>query len=477
MFRSIKSVKIMVFLFVLLCTANTWAIGVNKDGEALIQQAAQAYNDDMVGRPVVTDKAFQFYVNGVANQLKPTGKSPPTGVRLTTTIIESNIPEIYSYVDGHIVITTAAIYAVDNEAQLATLLSHEVAHLVEGHYISMYQEIKAAERRERGKAAAAAIFGVLLDSAVDYVVEVESARQYDKLWKGEETYLSTAKSLAKIHAAETTYYGLKEVIASIPAKDETGAWIDPRQRFEVVADAQGMEYLALAGYDVHEASKAWDNIRRLKSKQAREKEKALGPFAAQMRESESMMRMMRSRMQQSLGASGLVQTISDAPPSRSQLVADFVNLKEVREAQGKGVGRKGVNAYQRFLKNILLAKAEQALMEESYGEAEPYYRALYEKGLRDANVLYGLAKSGIGDFAFSATGAQIREAERLYMEAANKDKKYALPYRGLGELYEDTERFDDAVKAYQTYLKLATKAKDKKRIERKINTLKKKASR
>jgi tetratricopeptide (TPR) repeat protein len=467
----------LMIAFPLDFNSNVWAIEVNQDGKNLIDQAAQAYRDDMGGRPVVTDSKFNSYIKGIVKKLHQKGKKPPSGVKLNIAILESEIPEVYSYVNGTIVISTGAVFAVDTEAQLAALLSHEVAHLVEGHYISMYQQIKAAERRQRHQAVAGAIFGVLLDSAVDYVVEVETERQYDQLWKGEATYLSTAESVAKIHAAESTYFGIKDVINSIPAKDDHGAWIDPRQRFEVVADAQGMEYLALAGYDVREASKAWTNVRKVKSRQAREKEKAMGQWAAQMRQSESMMRMMSSRMRQSLGASGLIQTISDAPPSRPELVAEFVNLKEVRAAQTKGKGKKGAKEYQEFLTKVMLPKAEKALTEESYGEAEVYYRALYDKGLRSAPVIYGLAKSGIGDFAFSATEAQKRNTEQLYKESAKADRKYAMPYKGLGELYEDWERYDDAVNAYQKYIKLAPRAKDSKKIKRKVDTLKRKARR
>ncbi len=57
------------------------------------------------------------------------------------------------------------------------------------------------------------------------------------------------------------------------------------------------------------------------------------------------------------------------------------------------------------------------------------------------------------------------------------DKKYAEPYRGLGELYEDWERYGDAVNAYNTYLKLAPRASDRGKIERKISSLKRKAAR
>ncbi len=130
-----------------------------------------------------------------------------------------------------------------------------------------------------------------------------------------------------------------------------------------------------------------------------------------------------------------------------------------------------------FLKRTILPRAQKALEEENYERAYADYRALYYKGIRSAPIAYGLAKSKLGDFAFGASDREKREAEKRYREAARLDPNYAMPYKGLGELYEDWERYDEAAQAYGKYLKLAPKAKDRKRIERKIRVLKRKASR
>jgi hypothetical protein len=173
-----------------------WAVGaraamveVNEDGRALIAQAAQSYAEEMRDRPVVTDEAYLSYLRKVVKKLQGSD-TPPAGVVPRITIINSPAPHIYSYTDGNIVITTAAVLSTDNEAQLATLLAHEMAHIMDGHYILLYQKIKAAERKQRFMATAGAIFGAVLDSAVDYAAEVESAKQVDRVMKGEETYLS-----------------------------------------------------------------------------------------------------------------------------------------------------------------------------------------------------------------------------------------------------------------------------------------------
>ena len=465
-------------LFVLPCLAapETRALEINEDGRALILEAQQAYRSDMENRPVVTDPSLKRYADPIVKKLVPKDKPLPKGVNLSVTILDSPQPELYSYVDGHMVMTMGVLYAMENEAQLAGVLSHEVANITEGYYIGIYQEIKAAERNERRMAAAGALFGALLDVAVDYAVDMKTIDLEDEWWSGEATYKKTMKKLAALTAAQTAYYSIKDVIESIPAKDDKGQWLDPRLRFEPVADAQGMEYTALAGYDCRETAKGWQNLYLVKSSILKDQENALGPWAAQIRQTQSLMQMNMNRMRQSLGASALVQTRSDVPPTRSDFVAKMTNLKEVREAMKKTKSSLGQKSYQTFLENSLIPRAEKDMQDENYEKAYINYKALWNKGIHAAPVAYGMAKCKLGDFAFGASEAEKREAEKAYRQAARLDSKYAMPYKGLAELYSDWERYEDAVKAYRAYLKLNPKA-DRKRIQRKIKVLERKANR
>ena len=293
--------------------------------------------------------------------------------------------------------------------------------------------------------------------------------------KGEDTYLSAMESQAKLGAAQSTYYGMKEAIANIPEEDTEGNRIDPRQRFEVAADIQGMVILAKAGYDPTQASAAWKNVRDLASSRIRAEEQGLGDMAEQLKQMQAMMRLFQQQMQTSLGQSGLTRTIADTPPSRPALLDGYIELKEVQEALKGGPGEKGVETYLAFIRKVLLPRAERLMDDELYQQAEADYRNLYRKGFREAPVLYGVAKCALGDFAFAATEGQKKEAEKLYREATLKDRKYPQPWKALGELYEDWERYEDAMVAYQGYLKTAPSARDRKKIQRKIKSLKRKA--
>lgn len=83
--------------------------------------------------------------------------------------------------------------------------------------------------------------------------------------------------------------------------------------------------------------------------------------------------------------------------------------------------------------------AQAALEEECYDEAHKDFKQLYQRGLHTAPVACGLAKTRLGDFAFGASPAELKRAEKAYRESARLDPTFADPYRGLAELYSGTE--------------------------------------
>ena len=285
------------------------------------------------------------------------------------------------------------------------------------------------------------------------------------------------KRLATVHTASTAYYSIKDVIDSIPAKTPGGVQVDPRLQFEPVADAQGMEYLAMAGYETSQAADAWSNVHRINSQILKEREQFMGAFAQQMRSTHALMEMNMKRMRQQLGSSGLVQTLSNSPPSRSQFLKKLTRLEEVKAAEKIYGAHKRKQPYVDFITQTLLPRAQTALKTENYQKAYIDFRILYDCGVKTAPVAYGIAKSKLGDFAFGASDAEKEQAEEQYKAALQMDSGYAVAHKALAELYEDWERYKEAAQAYLNYLKASPGAKDRRRTERKINVLQRKASR
>ena len=456
---------------------SLWAIEINTDGQQLIKAAQQAFNQDMAKRPWAQSGPLVQYVDKIARQLIPADKALPDGVQMRICLIDATTPELYTYVDGHLVVTTGLLFAMDNEAQLAGVLAHEVAHIVEGYHIQLYQKIKAAERRQRYQAAAGALLGGLMDIGVDYAMEMESIRATDRMMAGKATYRETMEKMAAMSAAEAAYYSIKDVVANIPKKDPQGQPLDPRLQFEPIADAHGMVYTAKAGYALGQVARGWDTLWQMHNRQVRDKEAALGPWAAQIREMEQLMAQRTQRLRQTMGTQGLVQTDSQITPDRSRFVATLTKLKEVRAASGNRKGKTGSKVYLNMVQGEMRRNAEQAMSKGNYAQAQKQYQLLARKGVRNAEVAYGLGKSTLGEFAFGASESEKEKAEKYYLEATRLKKNYALAYKGLGELYEDWERYGEAAAAYAKYLKYAPKASDRQRIARRIKTLKRKASR
>ncbi len=464
-----------VLSMLLIIPMHAAALEVDRDGRALIQEASEAYARDMQERPIVEDKAILDYVNQVAERLVLAGPGLPAGVSLKVSVVESDVPELYSYADGHVVMSTAMLYSARNEAQLAALLSHEVAHVSEGHYIELYQQIKAAEQKKRNMAIVGAVIGGLMDVAVDTAAEYREVEEEEKLLNGEQTYGETMKKIAVIEGGKSAYFTMKDVAASVPPEDANGHKMDPRFQFEPLADAQGMQYLARAGYDVAEAAEAWGNVARLRNRQLKERQAMLGDMGRQLSQMTAMFQKQSEQMMQKTGlASGLAKTISVAPRGRAELMHSLLNMQEVREAAHGS--EKGEAAFRDFLSRTLLAKARLAMQEERYEEAARRYQAIHDSGIRLPEVSYGLARSRLGDFAFGASEADKRRSESLYREALAMNRNYAPAWKGLAELYEDWERYEDALDAYGHYRRLAPKA-ERKRIDRKMRVLKRRAAR
>jgi predicted Zn-dependent protease len=147
--------------------------------------------------PVHPDEELQRYVNLVGRAVARNSSRPD--VPYTFTVLES--PEINAIATpgGYIFITTGALRLMEDEAELAGVLAHEVAHVSERHLLQMF-------RRQRWIDAALATGAALREDAAQYS-EMVGAGQEILLVRGHD------------------------------------------RNFEYAADRQGTEIAALAGYD------------------------------------------------------------------------------------------------------------------------------------------------------------------------------------------------------------------------------------
>ena len=121
-----------------------------------VDRAAVRFLQHSVRDPLVTG-----YINSVGQGLIPEEASQE--LAFSFRVLNDHRPNAFALPDGRIFVTAGLLAFVDNEAQLATVLGHEIAHVVENHTLEAIRRSRNSEKRNKliGAAAGAALGGIL----------------------------------------------------------------------------------------------------------------------------------------------------------------------------------------------------------------------------------------------------------------------------------------------------------------------------
>lgn len=178
------------------------------------QQGVQLVRQLEARDGIVEDASLNAYVRSIVNRIER--QRPPGSVPITAHIVKDADVNAFTPGGGELFLNAGIIAAMQNEAQLATVVAHEIAHVDLGH-------IQAGQARQAGVqlgAAAAQIGGALLGLNPDLV----------NLGVG---------------------LGANAAISSFTRTQE-------RQ-----ADERGIRYVAAAGYNALEGARSFDVMRRI----------------------------------------------------------------------------------------------------------------------------------------------------------------------------------------------------------------------
>lgn len=89
------------------------------------------------------DPFLQDYVNEIGQRLVP--KETPPGVLFSFRVLNDPVPNAMALPDGRIFVNTGLLVFVENEAQLAAILGHEIGHVTQLHYV---QSVRNAKREQ-----------------------------------------------------------------------------------------------------------------------------------------------------------------------------------------------------------------------------------------------------------------------------------------------------------------------------------------
>ena len=470
--RVIKEVIFFVAIGILttLITVSAYAVSLNKDGKAVVRLASDEYNRIVQDHPVVSDKKLISYVNSVAANLLGPGEVLPGGISLSVAVLDKELPEVYSLANGIIFITTGVLLSLDNEAQLAAVLSHEVAHLHGAHYPGIYQAFKVREKKERSKALTAGLAGVVVGAAIDYTVMSKTHDIYTDLDAGDVSYSQAMKKVMAIEAGAGVLEGFSDVYQSLPPETRAGSG-DPRVPLEMVADAEGLKLLARAGYDPGQAGEAWRRLRKA-SDRAKSKDKNVMAMAFLPPE-------MRTLLTGVEGPTGgirperLTRTVSQNPPDRPAFLDSLAKSNEIKTLE-KGKLKLERKSFASVIGNYVMGDAKAAFDSGDYATSRKLFQAAWDSGKRTAQIAYYLGRSQVGEFIFAASEREKEASEDYLLKATKLDPKMPEPYKALGELYGEWEMYGESAAMYRKYLKVAPGASDKSRIERQISKMERK---
>lgn len=158
------------------------------------------------------DKVLIGYLNKMLGRLVAASEAPPEyAYRLD--VVEDTALNAFTPGGGHVFVTTGLMRALDNEAQMAAVIAHELAHITESHVVRGIRD-KAGMQVAANLGASA----IGIDTAMTRVV-------YDY-----------------------------SVLAAVNGHG---------RRFEMEADFLGLETMIKAGYDPHESVKVFQALARM----------------------------------------------------------------------------------------------------------------------------------------------------------------------------------------------------------------------
>ncbi|MBX3650795.1 MAG: M48 family metalloprotease [Burkholderiales bacterium] len=178
------------------------------------EQEEQTMGREIAGRmlgaaPLVNDAALQAYVNRVGRWVAVQGERPDLPWRFA--VIDTPSINAFAAPGGYVMLTRGLYEILDNEAQLAGVLAHEIAHVVRRHHVTVMQKSAAlsagAQLAQRDNRSA------LVNNMIGTGAEV-FARGLDKSAEYE------ADAIGVVLAARAGYnpFGLVDVLHKLAAR-------------------------------------------------------------------------------------------------------------------------------------------------------------------------------------------------------------------------------------------------------------------
>ena len=158
------------------------------------QPLADRYAAAMLTRKY-SDALVQGYVSSLGQSLVP--PDTPATTTFSFRVVQDIYPNAAALPGGRTYLTTGMLAHVENEAQLAMVLGHEIDHVIEEHALESLRRQRSGQRRNKIVGAA----GTLAEMAINSIIRSQYSKEQEKAADMIGTKLALARGIDPDEAA------------------------------------------------------------------------------------------------------------------------------------------------------------------------------------------------------------------------------------------------------------------------------------
>jgi predicted Zn-dependent protease len=187
-------------------TSDQHSYGREEDETKLIKRAADLDDELRRRNLLLEDRAVNAYIRSVGERLVPPRAA--SAVSFQFQVVRDPVVNAFALPNGSIYLTVGMLARLENEAQLAHVLSHEIAHVVQRHGLQQL-------RNRRATIVAAHIADLaLFGTAIAYLPAIGSLAQYSQENEAEADQLALdylTRAGYSLEGAEQLFRVLQEI--------------------------------------------------------------------------------------------------------------------------------------------------------------------------------------------------------------------------------------------------------------------------
>lgn len=399
---------LVLFLVVACATTNIPPIGSSHqpfqlaadEREIWEQSEAEQQKLNRRGR-LYQDLLLEEYISEIARRMTPP-ELEEQGVPIRVKILRDPSLNAFAYPNGALYIHTGLLARVENEAQLASVLGHEMTHVINRDAVRQH-------RSTRNKVIAANVAAVAASIGISAVA-------------GDQWRQGNAVTAAVVGQTANVMLGLGLQLGLLAAVNGYG------RDMEDEADVGAMRLMTQAGYDINEAPKVHQMLLQRYGDPSRLENFFFGNHSRNQERIEHYARMLNTEYAQVAQASSLITNTEEFQRRTRPLVRDnaILDIEAGRYGTAKAA-----------LERVLAVAPTDA-------KAHFYLGELYRKQRR--------------------APTDVEQAVQAYQKAAEHDPSYPDPQRSLGLLYYTTGKKAEARQAFERYLELKPHADDRQQV-------------